>query len=206
MTTKRQAQFFTKLPALKRMIYNYETFHKDCTVLHESSSFTKEAIDALRGWSPTRQTLILRGRSNMGKTELAKAVLNEMCEQPPLLCGNLNKLTVHAKGQGIIFDDMNFSLISRPKAIALLDTENDRDIRILFGIHTIPAQTRKIITTNEPLEELLNFTGDAELDEAIRRRIHVVDLTDLGKLYREEPDEDSSEESDCSDSEESSCE
>lgn len=110
-----------------------------------------------------------------------------------MLLTNLNKLPFSEKGQGLVFDDMNFSNHNRTTAIHLVDIENDRDMRILFGIHTILAGTPKIMCTNEALYDFLPLVGDPSFangfakkskeDEAILRRITHLDLTKFGKLY-----------------------
>ena len=96
------------------------------------------------------------------------------------MVGNLNKLTFTRAHQGLLFDDMNFSELRRAKTIAITDIANDRDIRILFGIHTIIAGTPRIYTSNEGLSQLFNLTY---LSQAIRRRLHVVDVAQYGILY-----------------------
>ena len=76
MSTARQSQFFTKLPAIKKMIYNYESWHNDNTVHHDIDTFKSCAVEAVQDvWDPYKQTLVLRGPPNMGKTELAKAMM-----------------------------------------------------------------------------------------------------------------------------------
>lgn len=188
MGTRRQSQFFTKLSALKKMIYNYECFHNDETVTHELTSYKPEVIELIKEkWDPKKQTLLLKGPSNRGKTEFGKSLLKDITQKNALVISNLNRLTCAEKGQGLLFDDMNFKQVSRSKAIQLTDVENDRDIRILFGIHTITAGTPKIMTTNEDLDDFFpwtqsNFFGN-QLDEAIKRRICYIDLTKFGKLY-----------------------
>ena len=189
MSTKRQSQFFSKLIPLKKMIYNYECFHHDETVTHDLNTFKSEVVEHIKQtWDPKKTTLVLRGPSNKGKTELAKSVLKEVTKKSALVMSNLNKLQFAEKGQGLIFDDMNFRNVSRSKAIALTDTENDRDIRILFGIHTIPTGTPKIMCTNEDLDDYLPLSimeaNSEAMNEAILRRITVIDVTKFGKLYQ----------------------
>lgn len=184
MNTLRRSQFFSKLTTVKRMIYNYDNWHHSEVTIKPIETFKPEVLAAIQKvWDPSKTTLILRGPPDKGKTELAKAMLHAGTDKNPLVMTNLNKLPFMAKGQGLIFDDMKFDKISRTKAIALTDLANDRDIRILYGIHTIPAGTPKIICTNERYEELLPFGYDEELNEAIHRRVTVVDVTEFGQLY-----------------------
>ncbi len=115
-------------------------------------------------WS---KSIVLRGPTHIGKTSYAMAHFT--C---PLFLSDINGLKhfdedVH---DGIIFDDMNFRSLDREKQIHLLDIDFERDIRILFQVVTIPAETKKIFTTN---------VGDSFLwaDEAIASRARVMDVT-----------------------------
>ena len=166
---------------IKKMINNWEKHNQDLTVRHELEEFKPEAVQkVINNWAPSKTTLILKGPSEMGKTELAKALLKRVCpKQNPLFCSNLNKLKYRDAHQPFICDDMNFSQISRSKGIALLDIENERDIRILFGIHTIDAGCPRIFTTNEEMEQFLPYSDDPAID----RRFVVVDVTEFGRLY-----------------------
>lgn len=167
--------------SVDKMVNNWRKFNEDQTVYYSLDEFKPKVLTALEdsGWNPKKQTLILKGPSNAGKTELAKAALKKLTGQNPLFCRNLNKLAHQEPGQPIIMDDMNFSQIHRTKAIALTDIENDSDIRILFGIHTIDAGTAQIFTTNEEYEDYLPY----DTTDVIRRRVCWVDLTKFGRLY-----------------------
>lgn len=174
-----KAYIFKNKTSIDKMVNNWRKHNRDDTVYHELEEFTKEARDAVQGWNPATHTLVLQGDSNMGKTELAKALLKSRTKKNPIFCSNLNKLSYRDTHQPLILDDMNLGGISRSKAIALTDIENDRDIRILFGIHTIEAGTARIFTTNESREDFL--PGDSH--GAIDRRVLWVNLSTLGRLY-----------------------
>lgn len=164
---------------IDKMLNNWRKYNRDNTVYHTLDDFKPEVVESLQEWDHKKETLILKGPSDMGKTELAKAALKELTGRDPLFCSNLNKLKFRDSHQPFILDDMNFHQISRTKGIALTDIENERDIRILFGIHTIDAGCPRIFTTNEEMSEYLprDDTG------AIARRIRVVDVTHFRRLY-----------------------
>lgn len=115
-------------------------------------------------WS---KSIILRGPTHIGKTSYA--VAHFTC---PLFVSDINALRSFDEDihDGIIFDDMNFRSLDREKQIHLLDIDFDRDIRVLYEVVTIPADTKKIFTTNVAD----NFSWD---DEAIASRARVMDVT-----------------------------
>lgn len=179
----RQADMMHEFKPIKNMLRTYDAFTQNNTVFHPVESFHPDAVKEIYDtWKPKYESLILKGPSNMGKTELAKAIILAMTKKRPLFCSNLNKLGVRDPHQPILYDDMNFANISREKAIFLTDIENDRDIRILYGIHTVEAGTCRIFTTNEDVKDLLPLFKDTH--GAIKRRFRVVDLTRYGKLYK----------------------
>lgn len=96
-------------------------------------------------WNRRETTLILMGPSNIGKTQLAKALFKNA-----LLCRHIDKLKQFDRFQhdGIIFDDMSFNHWPRESVISLLDLEEDSDINVKCSMVTIPAGTPRIITTN----------------------------------------------------------
>lgn len=176
-----RAYIYKNMLKLKEMINTWKQVNTNHTVTHKIGEYHKNVVDLLDAWDPTKQTLIIKGPSNLGKTEFAKAVVFHKTKKHAAFCSNLNKLKYRDAHQPIIFDDMNFRLLSREKTIHLLDIENDRDIRILFGIHTIEAGTMRVITTNENLSVLL--PREKDLYGAIDRRYFFVDLTPFKTIY-----------------------
>lgn len=164
---------------IDKMINNWRKFNQDATVYHTMDEFKGPVQKLFEAWDPKHETLVLKGPSNMGKTELAKAALKLLTGKAPLFCRNLNKLRFRDQHQAFILDDMNLYTMNRCKAIALTDVENESDIRILFGIHTIDAGTPRIFTTNEEYYEYFptDETG------ALERRVRWIDLTKYGRLY-----------------------
>lgn len=133
------------------------------------SMFLREPVSVYYGpWRWTMdwtwdRSIVLRGRSGVGKTEWAKSLIEN-----PLLISHIDELRSFDRNfhGGIIFDDMDFSHWPRTSQIHLLDQDNQRAIHVRYGIVTIPAHTKKIFTTNV----MSLFTLP---DPALSRRMHV---------------------------------
>lgn len=113
-------------------------------------------------WS---RTIIFAGPSGIGKTEFAKAIL-----PGALMVSHMDDLGRYQPGThtGIIFDDVDINHTPRTSQIHLVDQDNDRSIHIRYGCAFIPANTKKIFTTN-------TIGGACMLleDRAIARRVKV---------------------------------
>lgn len=116
----------------------------------------------LLDWSTSH---IIWGASGIGKTQFALAHFNK-----PLLVSHIDDLKAFNPDihDGIVFDDMNFTHIPRTAQIHLLDIDQPRSIHIRYSTCTIPANTKKIFTTNEEGAFIFNLE-----DEAIKRRVTV---------------------------------
>lgn len=95
-----------------------------------------------------KQSLIVKGDSNLGKTKLCKARFKK-----PLIIRHMDKLKsfdpcVH---DGLIFDDMSFAHYPRECIMSLLDLDDDSDINVKQSMVTIPAGFPRIFTTNREL-------------------------------------------------------
>lgn len=186
----REAELYYSFDKYKRMFNTYVKFNKSETKYRTTEEFRPEVVEHIVSqWNPKKQTLILKGPSNKGKTELAKALLKNINKNiNPIICSSKEKLRWRDPAQPILYDDMNFSKFSRSSTIHFLDIENDRDIRILRDVHTIEAGTPRIMTTNEELEIFMdNFD-----DPAIARRFLEIDVTPFGVLYHHDDDVDDS--------------
>lgn len=164
---------------IDKMINNWKRHVRDDAAHYAVADFKPEVIEDFEDWDPKSQTLILRGPTDLGKTELAKALVQEATGESPILISNLSSLAHRQAHQGFILDDMNFQSMKREKAIHLLDIKNDRGIRILFGVHEVEAGTVRIISTNEDIADLLPYDKHGAID----RRVYVVDVTRHGQLY-----------------------
>jgi uncharacterized protein YlaN (UPF0358 family) len=112
------------------------------------------------------RVFVLQGEPATGKTELACAIL-ESWGMRVFIVNHVEDLTFFNPNEHdcIIFDDPDFSGISREAIINLFDSKN-RIVKVRYGHARIPENTPKIITTNKPLENL----NDNFRDQAIKRR------------------------------------
>lgn len=116
------------------------------------SSYVKGKVTthdfSLRHGNRKKQCLILQGKSNTGKTKLAKARFNK-----PLVVRHIDKLKKFdpLRHDGIIFDDMSFAHYPRETVLSLMDMDDDSDINVKNSMVTIPAGHPRIFTTNRKM-------------------------------------------------------
>lgn len=113
-----------------------------------------------------RMTLILKGASGCGKTTWAK----RNAPKPSLFCTHIDELKCFRPGyhKSIVFDDVDFNHYPRTSQIAIVDTENTRQIHCRHAVARIPAGVAKIFTCNvDPVNVA---------DAAIRRRVRLVNV------------------------------
>ena len=136
----------------------------------KKSSLPKELKDWMKMESPA--SLILFGETGTGKTELAKALMHEKSVKY-LLIRDKEGLKEFRKGfhSGLIFDDIDATKLTREELIHLLDTENESQIRILYGYMTLQEDLIRIFTTNYITRLLRN-------DKALERRAVKCEIKD----------------------------
>jgi len=119
-------------------------------------------------------SLVLYGSPGSGKTQLAMTAISKKLGSPKfLLVSDKNQLGELAKsppGTGIIFDDVVMTDFGREGLIHLTDVDQDRVVRVLYGVAEIPAGTVKIFTLN-------TLAALTQNDRAIERRVMTVELT-----------------------------
>lgn len=109
---------------------------------------------------------VLWGESGIGKTSYARAIL-----PTALVVSHLDALREYDPQLhgGIIFDDMSFLHMPRTAQIHLLDIDYERQIHCRYSCAVIPANTKKIFTSNVKHIFLEN-------DAAISRRVRIIEL------------------------------
>lgn len=186
---------------LVRMITAHKSFLKE--MLDKTPEFTKVNFKCPPEAEATdlkAKALVLKGKPNGGKTKYAKTFFKN-----PLLVRHPDKLKQFDElaHDGIIFDDMSYGHWPRESVIHLMDLEEDTDINVKNSMVTIPAGTPRIFTTNRCLRHYdsnayddvskhnpdKSFLPDRldELDNAIDRRITVVECEDLRILPGSQP-------------------
>lgn len=164
---------FLAFCAVNRLNYAkaiWESFHKD-------NSITITAEQSFDGIIDERflklvnnieikpnLTLLIIGKSGIGKTTWAKQTIPKPCLFVTHL-DDLRKFQVDYH-VSILFDDVSFCHLPDTSQIHLLDYENPRSIHIRHTIARVPAGVRKIVTCN---------TVPASIHlEAISRRTQVI--------------------------------
>jgi hypothetical protein len=147
---------------------------KDISTLEDSDDYDPKFLDPaflammkeeLNNGICKEKTLILKGASGIGKTVVAKKII----DKPALFVSHVDQLKLFRVGyhKGIIFDDISFNHTPRENQIAITDYDNARAIHCRHTVATIPAGIMKIFTCNEAPLNLM--------DEAIARRVNVIE-------------------------------
>jgi len=93
-----------------------------------------------------KKALIIWGPTDVGKTQLAKALLPKA-----LFINHIDQLAAYNDDvyEGFILDDCGISHLHREAQLAILDTGEDRAIHRRYGISLIPKGTPRILATND---------------------------------------------------------
>lgn len=115
--------------------------------------------------------LFLTGRTGTGKTRWA---LDQF--EHPLLVSMLEDLKTYMPDlhDGLVFDDFSMRKLQATEVIHLLDWELPRTINVKHGSVTIPAETKKIFTSNLSFAECLPDDVNPAVMQAISRRINII--------------------------------
>lgn len=189
----RKAYIAKNWDVLVKMISNHKRIQRE--IKNSTPRFTKDdfhVCSAAEEHDFSAKCMVLRGPSNVGKTQYAKTFFKK-----PLLVRHMDKLkqfdeTVH---DGIIFDDLSFGHWPRSSMIGLLDVEEEADINVKNSMVVIPAGTPRIFTTNQQLQvyeedfgtqkhsKEKSFLPDKldQSDIAMHRRLQVFTVGDLRK-------------------------
>ncbi|AXH75780.1 MAG: replication-associated protein [Cressdnaviricota sp.] len=141
-------------------------------VVRTQSVSAKYKLNDFPKWTPITdwsRSHIIWGPAGVGKTQFALAHFSN-----PLFVSHVDDLkTFNNDYDGIVFDDMCFAHIPRTAQIHLVDIDTPRSIHIRYGCARIPANTKKIFTTNEEHGEIFDL-----LDGAIARRVTVTEVSE----------------------------
>lgn len=112
-----------------------------------------------------KHATLVWGDTNLGKTAFVKAHFKN-----PLFIRHMDRLREFSpENDAIIFDDMSFQHLPISTVIYLLDTDDDADIHVRYGVAKIPANTVKVFTHNTP-NPFYATTADASQIAAVERR------------------------------------
>lgn len=115
---------------------------------------------------PWNKSLWIKGPAGIGKTQWALKFFEN-----PLFVTHIDDLKLFNNNHdGIIFDDISFKHWPRESQISIVDHEQPRSIHIRYGVVRIPANTKKIFTSN------VNIFDE---DDAIQRRYHRINMNSL---------------------------
>jgi len=125
-------------------------------------------------------TLYVHGRTGLGKTEWACALLPEAT-----VVRHSDQLRSCDFSKGIIFDDFSVAHWPPTAAIHLLDWNKSSGINVKHSHVEIPPFTRKIVTFNLEFDQWLPEKTPYDQMEAVKRRVTIVEVTQ--KLFRTTP-------------------
>lgn len=117
------------------------------------------------------RVLYLWGKSGMGKTQFAKALLPDAS-----IIRHRNQLTDCDFSKGVIFDDFDVSHWPPTAVIHLVDWDEITGTDVKYGYVVIPARTRKIFTFNKLLDAWCPPSISEEQFQAVRRRITSIEI------------------------------
>jgi len=131
--------------------------------------------------NPDWQVLILAGRTGLGKTQWARALL----PGAPII-RHLDLLAVADTSHGCIFDDVGVGHLPFTAILNLLDFEEEAQIHIRYTVALLAPRTRRIFTTNHlTFSDWIYYGRDEkrtpispEHFEALGRRIVLIHVLD----------------------------
>lgn len=117
------------------------------------------------------RVLYLWGKSGVGKTQYAKALL-----PGATIVSHGDQLKDCDFSKGIIFDDFSVAHWPPTSVIHLLDWDEPRGVHCRYSHVVIPPHTRKIFTFNVLLDAWCPPSISEEQFQAVKRRIHVIEI------------------------------
>jgi len=119
------------------------------------------------------RNLFLWGKTGVGKTQYAKALL-----PGATIVSHTDQLKDCDFSKGIIFDDFSVSPWPPHAVIHLMDWDEPRGIHCRYSHVVIPPHTRKIFTFNKLLDAWCPPTISEEQFQAVRRRVLVFEINE----------------------------
>jgi len=119
------------------------------------------------------RVLYLWGKSGVGKTQFAKALL-----PGATIVSHGDQLKDCDFSKGVIFDDFSVAHWPPTSVIHLVDWDEPRGIHCRYSHVVIPPHTRKIFTFNRLLDAWCPPSINEEQFQAIRRRITVIEINE----------------------------
>ncbi|OMJ15150.1 hypothetical protein AYI70_g7460 [Smittium culicis] len=124
-------------------------------------------VPKIRDWNRLKQCLWLFGPRDLGKTAYARSLFKN-----PLVVKSLDTINLlKYDNDGIIFDDMEFSKLSREQTIHLLDIETSSPV------YSNRSRKEYLIRTGLPRV----FTSNVKIfiyDESIQKRLSIIKLVE----------------------------
>lgn len=119
------------------------------------------------------RVLFLWGKSGVGKTQYAKALLPEAS-----IIRHRNQLTDCDFSKGVIFDDFDVSHWPPTAVIHLLDWDEVTGTDVKYGYVVIPPHTKKIFTFNRRPDAWCPPSISEEQFQAVLRRMHSIEINE----------------------------
>ena len=160
----------------------------------EVSQANRRSLDSFDLWTDyivsqedlVRYAIVFIGDAGIGKSAFAKAHLKRPC-----IVRTLDALRKFSPDEhdGLVIDDPNFlSSMTREQKIALLDVENETQIKARYCDAEFPENTPRIFTINTGYDHL-DCDVDSNADNALKRRVKYVHLPGRGWSDPEAMDE-----------------
>jgi len=142
----------------------YPKFIEHCREVYHPYLVTAQYKDFNKPFFTDFKTMVFVGPPRIGKTQFALAHFER-----PFFCTHLDQLPKFKPDfhDGMVFDDVDFSLIPRSQQIFITDWDQPRAIHIRYKVTEIPACTRKIFCCNPQAYPFKD-------DEAINERVTII--------------------------------
>jgi len=173
----QQAMDFLRRVSPYELVTKYDQIYRTMVAIRNQSTNTQTPARSVEEYSHAPRLtddwrcLYINGGTGLGKTAWARALLPEAT-----VVRHSDQLRTVDFSKGVIFDDFDIGHWPPTAAIHLLDWDEPSGINVKHAHVVIPAHTRKIFTHNGSFERWVSKDATDEQVEAMRRRIHVVNI------------------------------